>query len=213
MKIYSVYDPEFKAYGRIVTGLEETVAEILEGLKQTPLPEGVGYVPTDPVLQELPAAVEISDHCFGGMPVELGWCNGHNTKLNCLEYHRDSEFNLGLEDFILLVARQDEIVDGVLDTARVQAFRAPAGVLVEVYATTLHYAPCHCDPNKGFRVMIALPWLTNTDRPNIVNKTAEDAIMTARNKWLLAHSESSEAKGGAKVGLRGENIDIANYIS
>ena len=212
MKIYSVYDPEFKAYGQVVTGLEVAVTEILEGLKETPLPEGVGYVPTEPILQELPAAVEISEHCFGGMPTQLGWCNGHNTMLNCLEYHRDSEFNLGVEDFILLLGRQDEIEDGMFDTAKTKAFRVPAGVLVEVYATSLHYAPCHCDPNKGFRVLVALPWLTNTDRPVMENKTAEDAIMTARNKWLLAHPESSEAKGGAKVGLCGENINIANLI-
>ena len=212
MKIYSVYDPEFKPYGQIVKGLDAAVEEILAALATCPLPEGVGYVPTEPKLQELPAAIEISEHCFGGMPTQLGWCNGHNTKLNCLEYHRDSEFNLGTEDFILLIAKQDEIVDGILDTAKVKAFRVPAGVLVECYATTLHYAPCHCDPNKGFRVLVALPWLTNTDRPVMENKTAEDEILTARNKWLLPHPDSNEAKGGAKVGLQGENIDIANYI-
>ena len=212
MKIYSVFDPEFKPYGQIVKGLDDAVQEILAGLAETPLPDGVGYVPTDPVLQELPAAEVISNHCFGGMPVQLGWCNGHNTKLNCLEYHRDSEFNLGTEDFILLLARQEEIVDGVLDTSKVKAFKAPAGVLLECYATTLHYAPCHADASKGFRVLVALPWLTNTDRPVMENKTAEDEIMTARNKWLLAHPDSSEAKSGAKVGLSGENIDIANLI-
>lgn len=212
MKIYSVFDPEFKPYGQIVKGIDETVQEILAGLAETPLPDGVGYVPTEPILQNLPAAEVISNHCFGGMPVQLGWCNGHNTKLNCLEYHRDSEFNLGTEDFILLLAKQDEIVDGILDTAKVKAFKAPAGVLLECYATTLHYAPCHADASKGFRVLVALPWLTNTDRPVMENKTAEDEIMTARNKWLLAHPDSSEAKSGAKVGLTGENIDIANLI-
>lgn len=212
MQIYSVYDVEFKAYGQVVAGLNETVQEIFGALETTPLPENVGYVPTDPVLQELPAAVEISEHCFGGMPVQLGWCNGHNTKLNCLEYHRDSEFNLGTEDFILLLAKQDEIEGGILDTGKVKAFKVPAGVLVEVYATTLHYAPCHCDPAKGFRVLVALPWLTNTDRPVMENKTAEDAIMTARNKWLLAHPESDEAKGGALVGLSGVNIDIKDLL-
>ena len=208
MKIYSVYDPEFKAYGQIVTGMEDAVQEILTALATTPCPAGVDYVPTDPVLQNLPAATEISEHCFGGMPTQLGWCNGHNTKLNCLEYHRDSEFNLGTEDFILLIARQEEIENGLLDTAKVKAFKVPAGVLVEVYATTLHYAPCHCDSDKGFRVLVALPWLTNTDRPVMENKTAEDAILTARNKWLLAHPESDEARNGAHIGLRGLNIDI-----
>ena len=212
MKFYSVFDSEFKPYGQVVKGLDETVQEILTALATTPCTDHVEYVPYDDCLQELPAMVEISEHCFGGMPVQLGWCNGHNTKLNCLEYHRDSEFNLGTEDFILLLARQEEIEDGILDTAKVKAFKVPAGVLVEVYATTLHYAPCHADPDKGFRVLVALPWLTNTDRPMMDNKTPEDEIMTARNKWLLAHPESSEAKGGAKVGLKGENIDIEKYL-
>ena len=212
MKIHSVFDPEFKPYGQIVTGLEDAVAEILSALGSTPLPEGVDYVPTDPVLQELPAAVQISEHCFGGMPVQLGWCNGHNTKLNCLEYHRDSEFNLGTQDFILLLAKQDDIVDGKLDTAKVKAFRCPAGVLVEVYATSLHYAPCHADASKGFQVLIGLPAETNTDFRFANPINAEDKTLWARNKWLLAHADASEAADGAYVGLVGENIDIQNDL-
>ena len=165
MKIYSVNDPEFKPYGRVVTGLEAAKAEILQALATTPLPEATDYVAEEPVLQGLPAMVEVSEHLFGGMPVQLGWCNGHNTKLNCLEYHRDSEFNLGTEDFILLLAKMDDITDGKLDTAKVKAFRAPAGTLVEVYATTLHYAPCHVDPAKGFRVLVALCLLYTSPSP------------------------------------------------
>lgn len=212
MKIYPVTDPAFKPYGQIVTGLDAAVQEILAALAHTPLPAATGYVPEEPLLQELPAMVEISEHCYGGMPVQLGWCNGHNTQLNCLEYHRDSEFNLGTEDFILLLAKQDEIENGVLDTAKVKAFRVPAGVLVEVYATTLHYAPCHTDAAKGFRVLVALPAGTNTDKPDIRNATTEDKLLWARNKWLLAHPDSEEAAQGAYVGLTGENIDIANDL-
>ena len=142
------------------------------------------------------------------MPIQIGMCWGRNTKLNCLEYHRDSEINLGWKDFILLLAKQDEIVDGVVDTAKVKAFLAPAGVPVEVYATTLHYAPCHTCPDCGFRVAVVLPLGTNTDKPPYTPKNDEDGWMTARNKWLLAHPESTEAKGGAHVGLSGLNIDI-----
>ena len=210
MKIYSVFDPEFKPYGQVVSGMDDTVAELLPVLKDAPQGPGVEYVPEYAPLQELPAMVEVSEHCYGGMPMELGWCNGHNTRLNCLEYHRDSEFNLGAEDFILLLAKQDEIENGVLDTARVKAFKVPAGVMLEVYATTLHYAPCHCDPKKGFRVLVALPMGTNTDKPDITPKTAEDKLLWARNKWLLAHPDSGEAQQGAYIGLTGENIDIAN---
>ena len=212
MKIYSVFDPEFKPYGQVVTGMDDTVAELLNVLKDAPQGPGVDYVPEYAPLQELPACVEISEHCYGGMPVQLGWCNGFNTKLNCLEYHRDSEFNLGTEDFILLLGLQGDIVDGVLDTATIKAFKAPAGVLIEVFATALHYAPCHCDPNKGFRVMVALPMGTNTEKPDITPRSPEDKLLWARNKWLLAHPESVEARQGAYIGLAGENIDIAKYI-
>ena len=213
MKIYSVFDPAFKRYGQIVDGLEEAKAEILEALAKTPQPEqGTAYTPSNPDLQELPAATELSEHCFGGMPIQLGCCNGHNTKLNCLEYHRNSEFNMGSEDFILLLGRQEDIVDGFLDTSTVKAFRVPAGVLIEVWATTLHYAPCHADPQKGFHVLIALPWMTNTARPEMKTITWEDSILTARNKWLLAHAESPAAKNGAKIGLTGDNIDIASFL-
>lgn len=210
MKIYSVYDAEFKPYGHVVEGFP--VQPLLDALGQTPLPEGTGYVPEEPLLQSTPAARLVQDSLFGGMPVQLGWCNGHNTRLNCLEYHRDSEFNLGTEDFILLLARQDEIEGGALDTGKVKAFRVPAGVLVEVYATTLHYAPCHTNASKGFKVMVALPSGTNTQAPAVQGCTAEDKLLWAKNKWLLAHPDSGEAAQGAYIGLRGENLDIARSL-
>ena len=208
MKICSVYDAEFKPYGRVVTGYP--VAGLLEQLGKTPLPAGTDYVPDDPVLHEAQEAAQVGEGLYGGMPFQLGWCNGHNTKLNCLEYHRDSEFNLSPEEFILILAKMDDIAaDGTLDTAKAKAFRVPAGVMVEVYATTLHYAPCHADPAKGFHVMVGLPAGTNTDyRPQNTANTADSTIW-ARNKWLLAHPESSEAAQGAKALLVGENLDIA----
>ena len=212
MIIHSVFDPEFKPYGQIVTGLEETVKELVTTLAATPQGPAVEYVPTDPALQELPAAQAVSDHCFGGMPVQLGWCNGHNTKLNCLEYHRDSELNVGVQDFILLLAKREEMADGRLDTGKVEAFLCPAGTLVEVYATTLHYAPCSAKAGEGFQVAIVLPKGTNLDKPAILAGNQEDQCLWARNKWLLAHKDSSEAAQGAPVRLDGENIDIAGLI-
>ena len=103
-------------------------------------------------------------------------------------------------------------MDGVLDTAKVKAFRVPAGVAVEVYATTLHYAPCHISKEEGFRVAVVLPRGTNTAAPGAKPMNEEDTWLTARNKWLLAHPDSAEASQGAHIGLRGENIDISNDI-
>ena len=208
MKIYNVADPEFRAYGRVIEGAE--VSTILIVLKEeTPIPEGTVYVPDFEPISCLDEAKRLSLSLFGGVPAQFGFCNGHNTKLNCLEYHRCSEFNLGTEDFILLIAQQQEIEDGMLDTAKVKAFKVPAGVLVEVYATTLHYAPCHVDAQKGFQVLVVLSKGTNEARPDFANAVEEDKYLTAANKWLYAHEESNEAKGGAVVGLKGVNIDLA----
>ena len=188
-------------------------AALVAAMNTIPLPEsGTAYEPSIPALEATFIYGQFQNHAFGGMPIQLGMCWGRNTRLNCLEYHRDSEINVGTGDFILLLAKQDEIVNGVLDTVLVTAFRAPAGVPVEVYATTLHYAPCHVDEAEGFRVAVVLPRGTNTAAPGAKTMNTEDTWLTARNKWLLAHSESDEAAQGAHIGLRGINIDIAADI-
>ena len=211
MKIYSVYDPEFHPYGSVLEGYD--TAELVRAMGAIAMPEsGVAYEPSIPALENCSIYGGLQNRAYGGMPIQLGMCWGNNTKLNCLEYHRDSEVNIGTCDFILLLARQEEIVDGVLDTSAVKAFRVPAGVAVEVRATALHYAPCHTDGETGFRVAVVLPRGTNTEKPVIVPQNEEDKWLLARNKWLLAHPESSEAANGAYTGLRGENIDIANDI-
>ncbi len=207
MHIYSVTDPEFRSYGKVLEGYD--TAELLAAMKEIDMPEsGTAYRPGIESLESCAVFGDFRNRAYGGMPIQLGMCWGRNTKLNCLEYHRDSEVNIGTKDFILLLARLDEVEDGVLDTAKVKAFRVPAGVPVEVWATTLHYAPCHTCPQCGFRVAVVLPKGTNTEKPAFEPKCEEDSWMTARNKWLLAHPESNEAKKGAHIGLRGENIDI-----
>ncbi len=211
MEIKSVFDKEFTRYGQVHEGYE--LDGLLAAMETIPLPdEGTSYQPAIPELEAQSVFHQFEENAYGGMPVQLGMCWGRNTKLNCLEYHRDSEFNVGTGDFILLLAKQDEIVDGVIDTSKVKAFRVPAGVLVEVYATTLHYAPCHVNEAEGFRVAVALPQGTNGPRPELEPITVEDKLLWARNKWLLAHADSAEAKQGAAVRLAGINLDIANDI-
>lgn len=206
MKIYSVSDPEFREYGKVLEGYD--TKELVEAMNNIALPaEGTAYEPGIASLESCKIYGDFQDRAYGGMPIQLGMCWGHNTKLNCLEYHRDSEVNIGTGEFVLLLAKQGDIIDGVLDTSTVKAFKAPAGVPVEVYATSLHYAPCQV-AEEGFRVAVVLPKGTNTNKPEYKAMCDEDTWLTARNKWLLAHEESSEAKGGAHVGLKGKNIDL-----
>lgn len=213
MKIQSVYDKSFKKYGQVLEGYDFTeLLETLRAVSEKPM-DAVIYTPGCAELETLAVSAQMSQNGFGGMPIQVGYCNGNNTKLGCLEYHRDSEFNVAADDIVLLLGLREGIGDDwVFDTAGVEAFLCPAGVGVELYASAMHYAPCSADISGGFRVVIVLPKGTNTERPDIVPRCHEDKLLTARNKWLLPHPDSSEAKSGAVVGLRGENIDIAPLL-
>lgn len=213
MKIYPVSDPAFVPYGRVVEGYD--TKGILEAMQTIPMPEkGTMYEPKMEVLHTAPGAQELGEALFGGMPFQFGCTRGYNTKLNCAEYHRDSEFGIGTVDYIMLLACQQEIVDGKLDTSKVKAFYVPAGTLVEIYATTLHYAPCQAKAGTPYRVLVVLPEGTNTPYQPAAGKAANlmDSTLWARNKWLIAHPDTYEAKKGAYVGLTGENVDVAADI-
>ena len=214
MKIKSVFSHNFEKYGKVLTGYD--VKDLLKKLDDTTkMPaDAVIYEPGDAGLESLPIAKEFSENAYGGMPVQVGYCNGNNTKLNCLEWHRGSELNIPSKDIVLLLAPLQSVKNGVLSTSAVEAFYVPAGTVVQVYETTLHYAPCNAVKNgekvtDGFRVIIVLPKDTNTEKPAITPKNLEDKLLWARNKWLIAHPDTTEAKAGAFVGLKGVNIDIA----
>ena len=208
VKILSVFDKEFSDYGKVLDGYD--VSALIDAAAKIPMPDsGTAYRAALDELESCHVVDEFSARAYGGMPIQAGLCWGHNTRLNCLEYHKDSELNIGEGDFVLLVAKEGEIVDGRISSSCVKAFRVPKRTVVEVYATTLHYAPCHTDGSKGFRVVIVLPKGTNTAMPDVGDaRNGEEKLLWARNKWLIAHKDTSEAASGAYVGIDGENIDI-----
>ena len=205
MKIQNVADASFRKYGKVLEGYD--FSALLKEMKHTPVPDDVVYVPSVEELEALDVAKVLQNKGFGGIPIEIGYCNGHNEKLNGLEYHRSSEINIAVTDMILLLGKQQDIEsDDTYDTAKVKAFFVPAGTVIEVYATTLHYAPCGVD-KKGFRCVVVLPKGTNypIEQPHLLK---EVKLLAASNKWLLAHEEAKIA--GAFNGLKGENISIGN---
>lgn len=142
---------------------------------------------------------------YGGLPIQIGYCNGNNSLLNAVEYHRSSEVDIAVSDVILLLGKQEDIeADFTYDTSKIEAFHVPAGMAVELYATTLHYAPCTVE-GDSFRCVIVLPKDTNTDI-DFDLMDGESKLMTARNKWLIAHEDAKIE--GAFNGLKGENISI-----
>lgn len=205
MEIYKITDDRFKKYGRVITDME--LPEIMGIMAQTPCPEDVVYVASDEAMESCGDAEKVRDSLFGGLPVQIGYCNGHNLKLNALEYHRSSEINIMATDAVFMLGQEQDIEeDGTYDTSKIEVFFAPKGSMIEVYATTLHYAPCHAD-EQGFRVVVVLPKGTNLDLTCHAEGRSEDRLLFAVNKWLIGHEEGGLPEG-AFTGLKGENLTL-----
>lgn len=212
MKVYQVTSEQFKKYGRVLNLNTDALVEAMT--KETPLPDGVDYQPSISSLESLEIAKQLQTEIYGELPIQVGYCNGHNVLLNALEYHRSSEINIGATDAILMVGCQQDVTEEfTYDTSKVEAFFLPKGTAVEVYATTLHYAPCNASED-GFKVCIVLPKGTNEELTDThkksVKEDGEDALITAKNKWLIGHAEGGLPEG-SHIGLIGENLSCATY--
>ena len=206
MDIKQVTDPAFRSYGKVIKGYQ--VQELMEKMKETPLPEEVTYVPSVKELESLFVSREMEKKLYGQMPIQVGYCNGHNKKLNAVEYHRNSEINIAVTDLVLILGKQQDIAsDYTYSSDQMEAFLIPANTVIEVYATTLHYAPCHVE-DSGFRCVVILPKGTNTDLDPIKAVTdPEDRLLFAKNKWLIGHPEGGLPQE-AFIGITGENRTI-----
>lgn len=210
MEIISVADKRFKKYGRVIKNID--FGTLVDAMKETFVPENVAYEPTVENLEKLEVAAEIKNKFFGELPIQIGYCNGHNELLNAVEYHRSSEINVAATDAILILGNLWDVEDDfTYDTSKMEAFLVPAGTAVELYATTLHYAPCGVD-NKGFQVAVILPRGTNfeltTEHAKCPLCGGEDALITTANKWLIGHEEGGLPKGSF-IGLKGKNLNVA----
>ena len=204
MKVKQVTDTSFRKYGKILTGID--FSEIYNVLEEMDYPEDVEYAASFGPLEEPEFRQKLSNTLYGELSVEIGYCSGHNKMLNALEYHRSSEANVAVTDIILLLGHQSDITeDFTYDTAQLEAFFVPAGTAVELYATTLHYAPCTAQEG-GFRCVVVLPKGTNEELPFETAKEGENRLLAAMNKWLIAHEDAQIE--GAFCGLQGENVEV-----
>ena len=220
MQILKVTDEAFRQYGKVIKDLD--VSDIITAMSETPCPDDVVYEPSIESLEACKSAQSVSDSLYGGMPIQIGYpginaivgdnaegktyCNGHNHLLNAVEYHRDSEINIAVTDLILILGKEQDITeDHTYDSSKMEAFLIPAGTTIEVYATTLHYAPCNVAAS-GFKCVVVLPKGTNTDITLEEKHTPEDDLLFARNKWLLSHPDANIA--GSVAGIKGENLSV-----
>jgi len=205
MTIQNINDKAYNRYGKVISGYDCT--DLIKENMKSPCPaDAVVYVGSVPELEAVPVSAEFGRRFFGEMPIEVGYCNGFNKRLNGLEYHRNSEVNVACTDLIILIGPKQEITeDFKFDTAKVEAFFVPAGTAFQMYETTLHYAPCSTG-KEPFRNIVILPKNTNYPLKTKKGTEGEDQLLFARNKWLLVHPDVKA--DGQFAGLVGENITL-----
>jgi len=207
--IQSVEEPSFNKYGRILQ--RDDFSPIFEYLRDEtliPATENV-YIANDPKLESKWRNLQGIYNVFGDMPVQLGYVNGNNSKLNSLEYHKSSEVDIALTPLVLFLARAEAIRDNQFNSDQVETFYVPANTVFELYPLTLHFSPCKVS-ESGFKCGVILPYGTNM---NFIKAKSYDVIenqlLLKTNKWLLAHKEHQKMIDlGAYVGLVGPNLEI-----
>jgi len=207
LTLHTAADPAFARYGRALTGYD--FSECFRLLADVPVPaQGNVYVASMPQMTQSALGAQLRDGFYGGEALQIGYCNGRSDRLNALEYHKGEEIDAAGTDLVLLLGDVRDICGNRYPSERAEAFFLPAGTVVALYATTLHFAPCRVS-DDGFKSIIVLPAGTNAPleaRP--APRWPEDELLWMRNKWLIAHPESIPASRGACAGITGENIRV-----
>lgn len=210
IEIKHVTDESFLKYGRIVE--EYDFIPIINYMKAiTSIPsEGNVYIASLVDMEQLEIKDRLEEEVYGGMPIEIGYCNGTNSTLNGLEYHKGSEINIAVTNMVLLLGKVQDINNNTYKADKIEAFFIPEGTAIEMYQTTLHFAPCKTS-KEGFKCVVILPRGTNMPLDKKNNGEGEGELLFAKNKWLLVHpSRTLLINKGAHIGIEGENIEV-NY--
>jgi hypothetical protein len=206
LPLFTADDKEFRRYGTAAAGYD--FSAMLDHARRLPLPdEGVEYIRTIPALEGDDLARRLAAEIFEGMAVQVGLCQGRNSRLNAVEWHPSSELLVAATDLLLLLGSVADITGGSYDSSLIRGCIVPAGKAVVLFRTTLHFAPVHTGPG-GFKALIILPELTNAPLDGPPADAKQDPLLFSVNKWLIAHPESPQAGRGAHTGITGDNIEI-----
>ncbi len=204
-KIYSINDAEFATYGRVINDLD--ASKIIEVAKkiENPKDNGSAYQPSVKEFEELEIFGQIEQKYFGTMPSQLGYCWGHNSVMNAMEYHCCNEINVAVTPLVLILGHTWDIKDMKVDSSTFRAFYVPQGTVLEIYATSLHFCPCQTD-DAGFGCVVGL--LKGTNVP-IKNAIPEKPLFK-QNKWVFAHVDNiGLIEKGIVAGITGENLTVS----
>lgn len=208
IKINTLNDEVFKEYGKKIDCTFPKITDWIE--ENTIIPQdGNIYVASVNELENIEEYREFFLTYFAEMPWQIGYCNGPNSTLNGLEYHKGNEITIAVTDFVLLLGSIKNIKNNKYSVDDVKAFFVNKGDVFELYGTTLHFAPCKVS-DSGFKSVIILPKGTNEPLQNKHTKIIEeDHLIFAKNKWLIAHPDRKPLiDKGAFPGIIGDNIKV-----
>lgn len=208
VKIRDVNDKSFTKYGKIIDNYDfSELTGYMEEKTKIPF-EGNIYVASVSEMENTKIRERLENEFYGEIPIEIGYCNGSNSTLNGLEYHKGSEINAAVTDMVLLLGELKDISNNKYDSSRVEAFFVKKGTAIQLYETTLHFGPCKTS-RDGFKCIVILIRGTNEPLSEATLKHSRDVLLFAKNKWLLAHPERKALiEKGAYAGIVGENIEI-----
>lgn len=208
IEIKQITDESFLKYGKIIN--EYDFSQLINYMKSnTSIPsEGNVYEASVVGMEDLEIKDILEEEFYGDMPIEIGYCNGRNSTLNGLEYHKGSEINIAVTDMVLLLGKLQDIKADSYESNKIEAFFVPEGAAIEIYQTTLHFGPCKTD-YEGFKCVVILPKGTNLPLSGKASVEVKDKLLFAKNKWLLVHSSRTVLiEKGAHIGIKGQNIEI-----
>lgn len=206
--IRTVDDPAFASYGTVHPHIR--VPGMRQYAYERRMPEHEVYEPCCRDLMEMDEAVFFTQFAYGETACQVGLYTGFVNRLNALEYHKCSEVLVEFEPVVLIVGHIWEIEEDRVDASRLELFYVPADTCVELYATTLHFAPCMATP-AGVRQVVCQTAGTNTDleHPELLTGEGENRLLYQKNKWLLIHPDAAaDFTPGAVQGITGENISV-----
>lgn len=208
IEINSVFDGEFSAYGRVLSGYDFSDL-IAFAESNTEIPEnGNVYVPSVPEMEKYPICSMVKNTIFGESEIQIGFCNGRNTTYNGFEYHKSPEINIAVTDFMLVLGHSYEIENNTYKIEQAKVFFVPNGTAIEMFGTTLHLSPCRTR-DEGFKDIVILPKGTNTPLENKTITDDESKLLLQKNKWVIAHpGREPLIRQGAVAGVIGENKEL-----
>ena len=208
LPLFSVHDPAFTPYGRVLPIHDP--ASLKAAMESTSIPdEGNSYTASHPALEAALDVRRLRDTVYGGMDIQAGCCNGRGFTLNAEEYHKCSEVNYTTTGLVLLLALPGDVQDRKLDVSSVAGFYLPPETMAEIYPLVLHFAPCRVK-QEGFNCLVVLTRGTNAPLDRVdTSAPGEEGLLWMRNKWLLCHPDSPQARKGAFVGITGENLTLS----